>query len=155
MATESQPFELRRATPDDQAGIEALVHSAYAKWVPVIGGKPLPMRADYAAAIRNHRIDLHIVGTSLVALIETALEADHLLIVNIAVTPAAQGQGIGARLLQHAEQLAIEAGKAELRLYTNRLMVENIALYRRRGYLVSREEHVQPGRTVVHMVKPV
>jgi ribosomal protein S18 acetylase RimI-like enzyme len=141
--------------PADQAGIETLVHSAYTKWVPIIGRKPLPMRADYAAALRDHRIDLLVAREMLQGLIETTLELDHLFIVNIAVAPAAQGQGLGTLLLEHAERIAIAAGKSEIRLTTNGLMTENIALYGRRGYRVSREEHPQSGWTVVHMVKPI
>jgi ribosomal protein S18 acetylase RimI-like enzyme len=155
MSPDPQSVEFRRAMPADQAGIEALVHSAYAKWVPIIGRKPLPMRADYAAALRDHRIDLVVTREMLHGLIETALEPDHLFIVNIAVAPAAQGQGLGTLLLEHAERVAIAAGKAEVRLTTNALMAENIALYRRRGYRVSREEHATPGWTAVHMVKPI
>jgi ribosomal protein S18 acetylase RimI-like enzyme len=154
MSRQLQSQQLRRATPADQAAIEALVQSAYAKWVPVIGREPMPMLTDYAVAIRDHRIDLLIDGETLRALIETALEPDHLFIVNIAVAPDAQGQGLGTRLLQHAEALAAEAGKTELRLCTNSLMAPNIALYRQRGYEVSHEERL-PDRAVIHMTKTI
>jgi ribosomal protein S18 acetylase RimI-like enzyme len=153
MSRQLQSQQLRRATPADQAAIEALVQSAYAKWVRVIGREPMPMLADYAVAIRDHRIDL-IDGETLRALIETALEPDHLFIVNIAVAPDAQGQGLGTRLLQHVEALAAEAGKTELRLCTNSLMAPNIALYRQRGYEVSHKERL-PDRSVIHMTKTI
>jgi ribosomal protein S18 acetylase RimI-like enzyme len=155
MSPAAQAVAFRRAIPADQAGIEALVHNAYAKWVPIVGRKPLPMRADYAAALREHRIDLLVAGEMMQGLIETVLEPDHLFIVNIAVAPAAQGQGLGTLLLEHAERVAIAAGKSEIRLATNALMAENVALYGRRGYRVSREEHPEPGWTVVHMIKPI
>ena len=56
--------------------------SAYQPGVPVIGYLPSPMRADYAVAVRAHRIDLSHARQSLAALI--AMAADHLVIVNIA-----------------------------------------------------------------------
>ena len=43
--------------------------------------------------------------------------------------PAHQGRGHGRAFLEHAAQLAREAGHDRLRLYTNEAMVENLALY--------------------------
>jgi ribosomal protein S18 acetylase RimI-like enzyme len=145
---------LRRAGPADAPAIDVLTQAAYARWVPVLGRKPRPMTADYDAAVRAHRIDLLEDGAGLVALIEMALEPDHVLVVNLAVAPAHQGQGHGSRLLAHAEALARAEGKPLLRLYTNRLMTPNIALYRSRGYTVDREE-AYAGGAIVHMSKSV
>jgi hypothetical protein len=44
--------------PEDSRLIQALVRSAYAKWVAVIGREPLPTVADYDRAVRDHEIDL-------------------------------------------------------------------------------------------------
>ena len=145
---------LRRAGPADAPAIDALTQAAYAGWVPILGRKPRPMTADYVAAVRAHRIDLLEDVAGLVALIEMALKPDHLLIVNLAVAPAHQGQGHGSRLLVHAEAVARAEGKPLLRLYTNRLMTPNITLYRARGYTIDGEE-AYAGGVVVHMSKPV
>ncbi len=61
-------------------------------------------------------------------------EEDHLLVDNVAVEPACQGEGIGRQLLAFAEEVAETGGRRELRLYTNAAMTENIALYSRIGY---------------------
>ncbi|HLB97049.1 MAG TPA: GNAT family N-acetyltransferase, partial [Acetobacteraceae bacterium] len=98
--------EIRRATAADAGAVRELTRAAYAKWVPVIGREPLPMAADYDAAVREHLIDLLHVGGEIVALVETILAADHLLIENVAVAPAFQGRGYGRRLMAHAEALA-------------------------------------------------
>ena len=143
---------LRRAVVSDAPAIRALTRLAYAKWVPIAGREPLPMRADYEAAVRDHRIDLLYKGGELAALIETVAESDHLLIENVAVSPAFQGQGLGRTLLAHAEQLAAASGHAELRLYTNKLFAANIALYQRLGYRIDREESLNGG-IAVHMSK--
>ena len=145
---------LRQAGPADAPAVRALTREAYAKWVAVTGREPLPMRVDYDEAVLKHRFDLLYEGDTLAALIETAVEPDHLLIVNVAVAPAFQGRGLGRRLMAHAEKIAIEAGFAEVRLYTNSLMAENIALYKKLGYRIDREQPF--GTSVqVHMSKAV
>jgi ribosomal protein S18 acetylase RimI-like enzyme len=145
-------LELRQAKATDAAAIRALTRDAYAKWVPLIGREPKPMTADYDAAVQKHRFDLlHIDGT-LAALIETIREPDHLLVENVAVSPAFQGRGLGRRLMAHAETLAREQGFDTIRLYTNQRFVENIELYRKLGYRIDREEAVPVG-VVTHMSK--
>lgn len=145
---------LRRAAAADAAAVQALTRQAYAKWVPLIGREPKPMQADYDRAVREHRIDLALLGGALAGLIETIDRPDHLLIENVAVAPAFQGRGVGRRLMAHAEQLAAEQGHAELRLYTNARFEENVALYRRLGYRVDREDEGPLG-VAVHMSKRI
>lgn len=148
----NEVVRLRVAGEGDADAIRALTREAYAKWVDLTGREPLPMRVDYAAAIRRHRFDLLYVGDRLAALIETVPEGDHLLIENVAVLPALQGRGFGTRLLTLAEELAASSGLAGTRLYTNKLFVENIRLYEALGYRVEREEALNGG-VAVHMVK--
>ena len=150
----SEVWELRRAVASDAPAIRALTREAYAKWVPLIGREPKPMTADYAEAVRHHRIDLLHLDGVLAALIETIAEADHLLIENVAVSPAFQGRGLGRKLMAHAEELAASAGHGETRLYTNNLFTQNIELYRKLGYRVDREEVLEIG-VAVHMSKPI
>lgn len=111
------------------------------------------MTVDYTRAVAEHRIDLLETGGTLAGLIELDLQPDHLLIVNLAVHPEWQGRGFGSRLLRHADDVAREGGLTELRLYTNSLMSTNVDLYRRRGYIVTREEPRGPGWTVMHMAR--
>ena len=61
--------------------------------------------------------------------------------------------GYGRALLGHAEEVAREAGVAEMRLYTSALLVENVRLYRRLGYAVEREEVVGDRGVFVFMRK--
>ena len=76
----SVALKLRQAEAKDVSAIRELTREAYAKWVPVIGREPKPMTADYAEAVRSHRIDLLYVDGKLAALIETIPGAGHLLI---------------------------------------------------------------------------
>jgi GNAT superfamily N-acetyltransferase len=145
---------VRSAEATDADAIRALTREAYAKWVPVIGREPKPMTADYVDAVGRHRFDLLYVGDTLAALIETITERDHLLIENVAVSPRFQRQGLGRRLMAHAEQVALSVGYGEVRLYTNKLFAENVRLYGRLGYRLDREETFTGG-VVVHMSKPL
>jgi ribosomal protein S18 acetylase RimI-like enzyme len=140
--------EMRQAVAGDAAAIRALTRAAYAKWVPVIGREPLPMVADYEAAVAKHRFDLLYVDGTLAALIETIAKDDHLLIENVAVDPAFQKRGLGRKLMAHAETVAVQAGYALIRLYTNKSFAENVTLYQRLGYVVDREEEFRGGFTV-------
>lgn len=143
---------IRRAGPADAGAVRALTRAAYAKWVAVIGREPLPMRADYDAAVRRHVVDMVVEAATPVALVELVVRPDDVLIENLAVSPDHQGRGLGRDLLAHAERVVAEAGHATVRLYTNALCAENIAFYGRHGYRVEREEPFMGG-TTVHMVK--
>ena len=148
-----EKLQLRRAGPADAEAVRALSRAAYAKWVPVVGREPLPMTADYDYAVRHHRVDLHEVDGTLIALIEMIAEADHLLIENVAVKPDHQASGLGAALMRHAEIVAGELGFSELRLFTNGAFATNIAFYERRGFSVTSRERFAGGGEIVFMRK--
>ena len=147
-------IQLRPGGADDADAIRTLTRAAYAPWVALIGREPLPMTADYDAAVRAHRFDLAYRGGELVGLIETRAGGDHLLVVNVAVAPSRQSAGLGRRLLAHAEASARDEGLTTMRLYTNARFDRNIAIYRQLSYRVDREETSERGVTV-HMVKEV
>src|SRR5271154_6728366 len=90
--------DLRIGRPGDIHAIRALTLEAYRPWAALIGREPLPMTADYDAALRDHRFDLAFQAGELVGLIETVAAPDHLLVVNVAVAPANQSGGLGRRL---------------------------------------------------------
>jgi GNAT superfamily N-acetyltransferase len=125
---------LRRATPSDAAAIRDLVLQAYGKYVERIGRRPKPMTADYTAADAEHQVWVAEFGDEVGAVLELIPHSDHLLIENIAVEPRRQGAGIGRALLDFAEAEAFRQHCNEVRLYTNALFTENLAIYRKRGY---------------------
>ncbi|QPC91826.1 N-acetyltransferase [Mesorhizobium sp. INR15] len=146
--TTNSSIQFRRADAADAAAITDIVRAAYAKWVPVIGREPLPMRTDYDKAVAGHPFDLAVEGGVILGMIETMLEDDHLWIENVCVAPRAQGRGIGRLLLERAERKAIEARRPELRLLTNGAFEANVSLYRKLGYVIDREEPFMNGTTV-------
>ncbi|MBT2210628.1 MULTISPECIES: GNAT family N-acetyltransferase [Actinomadura] len=141
---------IRAAAPDDRARVERIVQAAYAPWVEVIGARPLPMDADYAALIDAGNV--FVTGEGPDGLIVLVPEDGVLLVENVAVAPDRHGRGIGRSLLAFAEDHARNLGLPALRLYTNELMTRNIALYESLGYLPGGREDIG-GRHVVHLAK--
>ncbi len=154
MMTPAPSIEIRPAALKDAAGIRDLTRAAYAQWAALIGREPLPMQADYDRAVREHAIDLLIVGGAFVGLIETIARPDHLWIENVAVAPDRQGRGYGRMLLAHAEKRAAELGLGDIRLMTNAAFAANLTLYTRLGYAVVGGEPFRGG-TAVTMTKRV
>ncbi len=153
-----EAVRLRPAVAADAPAVGALTRAAYAKWVTLIGREPSPMGADHARAIREHLVDLLAEGPAgaerVVGVIEMIPFDDHLLIENLAIAPDCQKGGLGRRLLAHAEATARRLRLPTVRLYTNSLFASNLALYRRSGYAVDREEPYRGG-TRVHLRKPI
>jgi ribosomal protein S18 acetylase RimI-like enzyme len=131
---------IRPATAADVEAIRALVERAYSPWVPVVGLRPAPMDADYAALVEAGDVfvvaEPEIVGVLVLERVEgdDAPHGGALMVENVAVDPRHQGRGIGPMLLDFAESEARARGLGELRLYTHELMTSNIELYGRLGW---------------------
>jgi ribosomal protein S18 acetylase RimI-like enzyme len=137
----------------DRDAVEAVVHRAYASYVERIGKPPGPMLDDYGKRIAEGSASvLEGADGAILAIIVLLPHGDHLLLDNIAVRPEAQGQGLGRRLVAFAEEEARRRGFAELRLYTHQTMTENIALYRRLGFVETGRGH-EDGYDRVFMAK--
>lgn len=125
------------AMADAAETVRTLVHDAYRPYIPRIGRPPGPMVDDYAARIAARQVwradgpdgDLHGI------LVLEDQPDGTLLLDNIAVRPDRQGTGVGRALMTFAESEARRRGHGRIRLYTHETMVENIALYRRVGYV--------------------
>ena len=144
---------IRLALEADRLAVEAVVHAAYRPWIARIGREPAPMGDDYAARIMERTV--YVVGAPLIGgIVVLIVEGDVMLLDNIAVRPEAQGLGLGRALLAFAEAQASRAGCRAIRLYTNQAMVENIALYERRGYVETGRGTVE-GRRRVDMRKAI
>ena len=143
---------LRRALAADVPALVALQQAAYARNRPLLGVEPMPLLADYADILATQEIWLAEDRGVLEGALILDLRGGALLIWSVAVAPAAQGRGIGNRLLAAADQRARELGHVTLRLYTGEPLTGNIAWYERHGYAVERVEAL-PERRLVHMVK--
>lgn len=146
--------KLRPAAVEDVAGIEAIVRAAYSIYLPRIGKPPGPMLEDYHVLVTEGRVTVADVADRLAGLIVLLPQPDHLLLDNVAVAPEGQGRGLGRRLIAFAEAEACRLGLHEIRLYTHITMTENIALYRRLGF-VETHRGEQAGYSRVFMRKPI
>jgi ribosomal protein S18 acetylase RimI-like enzyme len=126
--------QVRLAQPADTSAIRDLVQRAYGPYVVRIGRRPAPMDDDYGAKVEARLAFVAEEAGGITGLIVLLGQPDHMLVENVAVDPDRQSEGIGRELLAFAETSAREAGVAELRLYTNAAMTENLAFYPRLGY---------------------
>ncbi len=113
------------------------------------------MTADYDSAIKNHIIDMIVMDGEIIGLIELVPEQDCVLIKNVAVKPSEWGKGYGRSLMTHAIDVAHLLKRNRLRLYTNKLMAQNISMYQKLGYTIDRVEKIPDSGEAVHMSKDV
>ena len=88
------------------------------------------MLDDYPKRIADGQVWVLADGAVIDGILVLEETPDGFLLDNIAVAPNRQGKGVGRALLAFAEAEAVRRGWREIRLYTNALMTENIALYR-------------------------
>jgi GNAT superfamily N-acetyltransferase len=141
----------RRATIDDLAAVTALQQAAYARNRAILGVEPLPLIADYRDVFSKYEVWL-VEEHGLVGVLILEPRADDMLIWSVAAAPAAQGRGVGGRLLAFAETHARALGLTCMRLYTGEKLTDNIAWYQRCGYVHERIEEL-PDRRIAHMIK--
>lgn len=155
--------QLRLATADDVPAIQALIHAAYGPYVDRIGQNPGPMLDDYAALVAQGLVQVIASpiagpiagpGGRVDGVLVLIPKPDHLLLDNVAVSPAVQGQGLGRYLLSLAEQTARDLGYDTIRLYTHEKMSANIALYTRLGYAETHRAR-ERGLNRVYFAKPI
>ncbi|OCX61171.1 GNAT family N-acetyltransferase [Thioclava sp. SK-1] len=145
--------QIRPAHLADLPCILQIIDAAYAPYIVRMGQKPGPMLDDYAALIRSNTIEV-LDDDGACGILVLLPQKDAMLLDNVAIAPDAQGKGYGKQLMCHAENAARDAGFDRIRLYTNEVMVENLAIYARLGY---HETHrvTEKGLNRVYMEKPL
>jgi ribosomal protein S18 acetylase RimI-like enzyme len=126
---------VRAAAPDDAAGAAACIRAAYEHYVLRNGKLPGPMLDDYAELIPDNDVTVAERDGEVVAVLLVKEASEGFLLDNIAVLPSFQGTGLGRYLVELAEEKACAAGYDSIYLYTQEIMTENQALYRRIGYV--------------------
>lgn len=125
---------IRPAAVEDVPTIRRIVLAAYEKYIPRIGKPPGPMTDDYGAQVGSGNVWVLELDGELVGLVVLISKPAYMLLDNVAVMPERQQSGLGSRLVAFAETKAKERGYAEVQLYTNEMMLENLAWYSRLGY---------------------
>ena len=131
-----EEWSIREAVLEDAVGLRACMVSAYAAYQARLDGARLPpMDAEYSREIRDYPCWVVEANGAIGGGLIMTLENDAASIANIAVHPDFQGQGLGGKLMRHAEAVAKEKGYAELRLATHVLLTENLSLYHHLGWV--------------------
>src|SRR5262249_60983679 len=90
----------------DAPALAKIAGAAYQHYRPPTGRPPARMTADYTAAVGRGQAWVAAVDGEVAGFIILISRPGYLLLENVAVLPAAQGRGIGARLLALAEDRA-------------------------------------------------
>lgn len=122
----------RLAVPADLSQLQSVVDASYEKYLTRMVRAPAPMYRDYVDAIEKELI--WVIGAPIDGLISFTQSEEVLLIENVAVHPSVQATGLGRRLMDFAESVAITQGLHRLALYTNEAMTENILIYGHLGF---------------------
>ncbi len=145
---------VRRALPADVDTVVTITDAAYVHYIARLGRKPQPMITDYVPMIAANEVWLLELDHQPIGVLVLTHTPTHLLIYSVAISPPYQKRGFGRQFLAWAEAQARQAGYQTIRLYTNVLMVENIALYRQLGY-VDKETEPFGNSARLHMEKPL
>src|SRR5262245_53785498 len=133
---------IRPATQADGDAVTAIARTAFEHYIARIGVQPVPMLADYPAAIESGKVWVSSDDEEVLGFVVLEDEADALLLDVLAVSPTAQGRGIGTALLTFTESQARERGYTRIVLYTHELMTENLVYYPKHGYVETGRETV-------------
>ena len=147
-------YTARAAAHGDAPGAAACVRAAYEHYVGRNGHVPAPMRQEYDDVIRDYQVTVVDYRGEIVAVLALAVAGEGFLLDNIAVAPAHQGKGLGRALLEYAETEARRQGFDSIYLYAQEIMTENLALYRRIGY-VEYARRIEFGLSRVYLRKPL
>ena len=126
---------IRAATVDDAPALQWCMVSAYSSYEDRMGGSTLPpMELDYVEEITSFPTWVATLDGQVVGGLTMMFAEDHASIANIAVSPSAQGRGLGGKLMAYAESKAQEKDLIEMRLATHVLLTENVSLYSHLGW---------------------
>ncbi|GAA5233327.1 GNAT family N-acetyltransferase [Verticiella sediminum] len=127
---------IRIAVDSDASQVRECAEQAYQRYVSVMGRKPAPMLADFAAQIAEDKV---YVATDEAGQVQGFIvfypKERHMFLENVAVLPEFAGQGLGRLLIEFCEDEARRQGMGAVHLYTNELMTENLAMYPHMGYV--------------------
>ena len=112
--------------------MRAITQAAYEGYVDAIGKRPAPMDADFAGDVASGQVWVLDDGAGAITMFANG---DDWHVASVAVSPKAQGRGLGRALMAHAEVVAAERGHGRITLYTHIVMEGPAALYPRLGYV--------------------
>ncbi len=138
-------MQIRIASPDESEKIASVIREAFAEFETLYTPEAFAATTPTAEMIRERFSegaiwaalkDKKVVGT-----ISVVAESERLYIRSMAVSRAAQGLGIGRKLLEAVERYAIENKFKSLFLYTTPFQSGAIRLYEQNGFERGEDEN--------------
>jgi ribosomal protein S18 acetylase RimI-like enzyme len=154
--TRAAACEIVDASPDDAEAILALQKLAYASEARRYDDWTIPPLVETLDSVRRgiaqHVVLKAIVEGRLAGTVRGVVKDGMCEVCRFSVDPALQRRGIGSALLVAIEQrfTGIEA----FELFTGNRSVENLRLYHRHGYRVTRTKVLSPDVSLVYLRKP-
>ncbi|MYL29192.1 GNAT family N-acetyltransferase [Halobacillus halophilus] len=126
---------IREAAAEDAPQLNVCMQKAYMAYEERMKGKRLPpMDVDYEEEIASYPVWVIEREGEIIGAVILTFDPSCTQVANIAVDPDYQGRGLGRKLLDFAEQKALDRGYVEMRLATHVLLTENAAFYTSMGW---------------------
>ena len=150
-------IQIRLAVVDEAGIIAEVIRQAFVPlendYTPESFAIVTPPTEEVALRFDEGPIWLALKGGEIVATVSVVPEPEWLYIRSMAVSPTAQGLGVGGKLLEAVEIYAIENGFERLFLYATNFSANAIRLYERNGFQLGRYTTAEewfgtPGRSM-------
>ncbi len=131
-------MQIRIASPDESEKIASLIREAFAElesfYTPEAFVSTTPDSEKIRKRFDEGAIWAALKNETIVGTVSTVAEGERLYIRSMAVSPSAQGLGIGRKLLEAVENYAFENGFENLFLYSLPFLSGAIRLYEQNGF---------------------
>ena len=129
---------IRPALIADVPTITLIARQSFERYVPLIGRPPAPMRANFSKHVLENTVFIAkseksqgvVLGYAIILQKDEAWLLD-----NIAVSPWAQGRGVGSALIAACEAFLRDCGAQRYHIYTNEVMEQNLTWYPAIGFV--------------------
>lgn len=135
--------QIRRAVPDNALSIASVLHRSFieyqSSYTPAAFAATVSTPSKIRERINEGPVWIVLKDETVVGTVSAVPKGERLYIRGMAVDPAARGGRIGCRLLECAEEFAVESGFKELFLSTTPFLSQAIRLYEQYGFCRSSE----------------
>ncbi len=140
------------ATAAESPLVLQIMKEAFAEYQGVLdppSGVDAETVADVEDALTEGGNLLAWEGQNALASARFRLTPEHLYVGRLAVLPSQRGRGIASAIMRHMETLAYAAGRPEIALGTRLRLSQNVALYRKLGYEITRSQQHPRGTDII------